>query len=115
MTADDAKQQRLAQIRREIDGIDDQLLTLIERRACVVAEAWRLKEGLGWAIHDPRREREILDRLRMDARELDPELVEHIFRRIVGVATPTPEAPAGDGCRSDDSGPSSAPPESEQF
>jgi chorismate mutase/prephenate dehydrogenase len=115
MTADDARQQRLTKIRKEIDGIDDQLLTLLERRARVVAEAWQLKEGLGLSIHDPRREREILDRLRMDARELDPELVEHIFRRIVGVATPPPEAVAGDGCRSDDSGPSSAAPESDLF
>ena len=57
--------QTLASLRQAIDAVDDQVLTLLNRRAGFAAEVGRLKsEAAPEALfHAPKREREILSRL----------------------------------------------------
>ena len=56
----------LADLRREISVLDDELLVLLNRRAAVSLEVGRLKGQSGDAVFQPGREREILDRLQAE-------------------------------------------------
>lgn len=50
-------------LRRQIDELDDELLSLLNRRARVVSELSKVKRETGMPAHDPERERHLLDRL----------------------------------------------------
>ncbi|MDD6180844.1 MAG: prephenate dehydratase [Desulfovibrionaceae bacterium] len=54
---------RLADIRREIDAVDMELLALLNRRAGLSMEVGRIKAAGEGIIYKPLREREVLDRL----------------------------------------------------
>ncbi|MDB4951850.1 MAG: chorismate mutase [Gemmatimonadetes bacterium] len=54
----------LAGWRAQIDEVDREILHLLSRRAEMVAEVGALKHGSGRPVHDPRREAEILARIR---------------------------------------------------
>jgi chorismate mutase/prephenate dehydratase len=55
---------RLDEIRREIDGIDEQILQLLERRARAAEHVAQAKRSAGLvSYYDPERERAVLDRL----------------------------------------------------
>ena len=53
----------LDDLRGQIDSIDDQILTLLEQRADVVSHVARTKQDKRLPLHDPEREREVLERL----------------------------------------------------
>ncbi len=54
---------RLDQLREQLDAIDDELLSLVARRAAVVDEVAALKRREGAPLHDPERERALTARL----------------------------------------------------
>jgi len=56
-------QDRLKELRAEIDAIDDQILTLLNRRAKAAIEVGRIKEERSLKFYVPEREVEILRRL----------------------------------------------------
>jgi chorismate mutase-like protein len=56
--------QELKKKRKEIDLIDQKLLTLLNQRLRIVEEIGKIKKGMGKKIYDPKREKEILDRLK---------------------------------------------------
>lgn len=56
-------QARLAAIRKEIDSVDGQLLTLCNRRAALSLEVGRIKAHVPGIIFKPLREKEVLDGL----------------------------------------------------
>ena len=58
-----ADEDPLASLRVAIDGIDDELLELLNRRARLAQEVAERKQGLGGAFYVPSRERAIVDRL----------------------------------------------------
>lgn len=72
--------------RDAIDRVDDAILELLAERAALVRALWADKQAAGRPQVDPTREAEIFARLRAaaEARGLDPEAVEAIFRRVVG-------------------------------
>jgi chorismate mutase/prephenate dehydratase len=93
----------LGALRTAIDGIDDQILGLLDRRAEVVQKVGELKRRHKQAFHVPNRERAVLDRLTRAARGAFPrEAVRPVFREIMSaclslesplvVAYPGPEA-----------------------
>src|SRR6266478_3295347 len=93
----------LASLRGEIDGIDDQILSLLDRRAEVVKSVGDLKRRRAETFHVPGRERAVLERLTAAARGAFPrEGVRPVFREIMSaclslesplvVAYPGPEA-----------------------
>jgi len=53
---------QIDEVRKEIDGIDDQLVELLNQRAKRVLKIRSLKQEGNISIFDPRREEEIFDR-----------------------------------------------------
>jgi len=76
----------LQELRKEIDELDRQLVTLLSRRAETALEAGRLKVATDLPIYEPAREKTIYENVRKA--NLGPlpdiELI-HIFERIVDV------------------------------
>jgi len=56
--------QKLRKNRRNLDLIDQKLLTLLNRRFRISLEIGKIKKGIGKKIYDAEREKEILDRLK---------------------------------------------------
>lgn len=70
--------------RDEIDAIDAELLSLLNRRAGVALEVGRRKRGAGLPLRDAKRERQILARARASTRgPLGPAAIERLFRAIL--------------------------------
>ena len=88
LDAAEGRQSPLAALRREIDAIDDELLTLLNRRAelSVRVGQWKRNSGQNLAVFQPAREREVLDGLvRRNAAlggVLPNQAVEHVWREI---------------------------------
>ena len=93
----------LASLRAQIDAVDDQILTLLDRRASVVQEVGRQKREKRQTFHVPQRERAVLERLTAAANGAFPrEAVRPVFREIMSaclslesplvVSFPGPEA-----------------------
>ena len=59
----DPEKPGLAELRAEIDAVDDELMRLLNERASVVKKVGALKAALGQPFYVPDRERRILDRL----------------------------------------------------
>jgi chorismate mutase/prephenate dehydratase len=93
----------LGALRDEIDRVDDQILTLLDRRAEVVKKVGELKRSRRESFHVPNRERAVLERLMTSTEGPFPrEAVRPVFREIMSaclslesplvVAYPGPEA-----------------------
>src|SRR5437773_2207002 len=81
---------RLATLREEIDGVNEGLLTLIQKRAAIVLEIAALKRSMGLEGYDPKREDEMLQHL--TARASGPfgatelrEIFQSIFRASLDI------------------------------
>ncbi len=75
------------ELRREIDALDEQLVTLLNARASCALEVGRLKESLGLDIYQPDRERNVLAHVRQVNRgPLDHDAVTRLFERIIDEA-----------------------------
>ncbi len=55
--------QSLKKRRREIDLIDQKLLALLNQRLRTALKIGKIKRGMGKGIYDPKREKEVLERL----------------------------------------------------
>jgi chorismate mutase len=80
-------QDDVERLRAEIDGLDDQLLSLLARRIEVVGELGGAMRRAGRPAVDPTRERAIVDRLASspEGRTLGREPLEAIYERIFSV------------------------------
>ena len=78
--------QGLAELRAELDRIDDQILELIDRRLAASADIAARKDAEGdrHLKVRPKRQSQILDRLKARAKRAAPCLVEHVWREIMG-------------------------------
>ena len=73
--------------RKAIDGIDNQILTLLNQRMGLVKEIGRAKQTSGTAIYRPEREREILDRLKsLNQGALNNQAIDAIFLEVFAVS-----------------------------
>lgn len=75
----------MAQVRAEIDRIDEALVDLIGERFTYVDRAWQLKSRPDEATV-PWRIQEVIDKVEARARErgLPPELAEALWRQMIG-------------------------------
>jgi chorismate mutase/prephenate dehydratase len=74
----------LGEWRAEIDKVDDELVALLNRRAQLTAALAELKSGAGLPLHDPGREREVVERAcRACSPPLDEAAVRTIFACIL--------------------------------
>ena len=70
-------------VRREIDGIDEKILSLLRERAEKIVNIGALKKEKGRVVYDPARERRILERLKSQNKgRLSEEDVSAIFQEI---------------------------------
>jgi chorismate mutase/prephenate dehydratase len=81
---------KLKSRRREIDLIDQKLLSLLNQRLHIALEIGKIKKQMGTKTYDPKREKEILERLRLRLRSrkkalLEEKDLEKIFRTIISV------------------------------
>jgi len=78
-------QARLAELRREIDRLDEALLDLIAQRRDEVQRVQRLKHEFGLPIRSPRREREMAARAGGIARRqwLPPEAAVSVLKSAI--------------------------------
>jgi len=79
--------QKLKRKRIKIDFLDRKLLTLLNQRLRIAPEIRKIKKEMGKKIYDPKREKEILDRLkRKNKGPLKDEDLKKIFRMIMKVS-----------------------------
>jgi chorismate mutase len=77
---------KLKEKRREIDLLDHKLIVLLNRRLRTALETGKIKKRMGKKIYDPRREKEILDRLRRKNRgPLNEKDLKKIFTTIIKI------------------------------
>ena len=76
----------LAQVRVEIDRVDNALVELIAERFGYVERAWQIKLGLKQEANVPWRNQQVIDkvRARAEARGLPPDLCEALWRQMIG-------------------------------
>jgi len=77
--------EKLKELRRRIDEIDEQLIDLFGERLKLAGEIAELKRKLKVGIRDDKREREIIDRARTLARErgINEDFVESVMRLVM--------------------------------
>lgn len=79
-----AAQDKIERLRRSVDGLDNELLLMLNRRAELAVRIGCLKRELGMPVSDAIREAEILARLAERNRgPLDNEAVTGVFRAII--------------------------------
>ena len=80
--------ERLEELRAQIEAVDRELVQLIGRRHDLVLEIGRAKEALGKPVLDPPQEAKVVRRAAEIARELgiDEELTRDVVWRIIAAA-----------------------------
>jgi chorismate mutase/prephenate dehydratase len=79
--------QALKETRRELDLLDQKLLSLLNRRLRICLDIGKIKRGIGKKIYDAEREREILGRLKRKNRgPLRERDLKEIFSAIMRVS-----------------------------
>lgn len=74
----------VSELRHEIDAVDTQILSLLQRRLELVFKVGEVKRENGVKVYDPERERQMLARLSSLATPpLSPDTVRRIFERII--------------------------------
>lgn len=75
----------MAALRREIDALDREVVALLKRRATMIDRAIELKPVEGLPARINRRVEEVIANVRAEARgrELDPDLIEDLWRRLI--------------------------------
>jgi chorismate mutase len=74
----------LIRLRRSIDQVDNQILTLLAERAALVRSVGDYKRESQLPVYDPERERRVIARLVEQAPAgVDAEMVQRVFERII--------------------------------
>lgn len=79
--------QRISDLRKKIDTIDEQILLLLKERLEVSKRIGRMKKDHGLPLRDPRREEEVYAKVMKEAsqRELDPSEIEALYQKIIAM------------------------------
>lgn len=75
----------LAEIRKQIDLVDSELISVFEKRLALVKEVGRIKSEIGTPVYVPERESQLLERRRAEAESkgISPDLIEDVLRRLM--------------------------------
>ena len=77
----------LEKLRREIDGIDDRILNLLNKRSRIVLDIAHIKRNSNAKFYSPERERQILERLTANNKGPIPDAtLKVIFREIISAS-----------------------------
>jgi chorismate mutase len=85
--------ERITQLRRRIDQVDEQILRLFSERVKTCESIGSVKKEHGIPIKDAYRESEVYTHVRQKAAEfaLDPAQVELVFRQIINMCNSAQE------------------------
>lgn len=76
----------IADWRKQIDQLDEQLVTLLNQRAAAAVEIGKIKRENTAPIYEPKREQQVYDHVRsVNPGPLTPAEVQDIFERIMDV------------------------------
>jgi chorismate mutase len=85
--AEGATVNRLDELRRQIDEIDEQLVRLLSARAACALAIGHEKRAAGLEVYQPAREAEVLEHVqRVNGGPLDDGAVKRLFERIIDEA-----------------------------
>ncbi len=77
----------IARLRQSLDAVNKELLTLLEKRGRLVHEVMRIKHEFSLPVHDPERERRMLEALLDRASGVYPRAsLERVFASIFEVS-----------------------------
>lgn len=78
-------QQELASLRRQIDGVDTELVQLLAKRRELTTRIGEIKQQLGEPLYVPSREAALIEarREQASALQLNPDLIEDVLRRLI--------------------------------
>jgi chorismate mutase/prephenate dehydrogenase len=76
---------RIANLRADIDGLNADLLDLLERRLDLSVQVGEIKQRAGLPLYSEDRERDLLARFRTEAMErgIDPDYVEELMAVVL--------------------------------
>jgi chorismate mutase len=95
---------QVADLRRRIDQVDDQIMKLLNSRSACAVEIGRIKRRIGMPVYQPEREKWILDRAeRNNPGPLDSGAVRRVFERVIDESRRL-ERLAGEALEREDSG-----------
>ncbi len=85
MTRDPASCANMMELREEIDALDRELVALLDKRRGFIARAAEIKQAQGLPARITPRVEEVVARVRAEAdrRDLDPDLVEVLWRHLI--------------------------------
>ncbi|GFP19027.1 hypothetical protein HKBW3S03_00531 [Candidatus Hakubella thermalkaliphila] len=78
--------EEIARLRREIDSLDSQIISILNQRAEKVIMLKKLKEKIGLPAYDPLREEEILNNIeKLTSGPLYGNLLKEIYQKILEI------------------------------
>jgi len=85
--AEERSVNRLDELRRQIDSLDERLVELLNERAACALEIGHEKKLAGLEVYQPSREAEVLGHVqRINMGPLDDEAMKRLFERIIDEA-----------------------------
>lgn len=90
---------RIEDVRKEIDGVDTEIIRQIARRQELAGKIARLKFAHGLPIHDRKRTKAVLDDIfnRAVEAKIDPVSVQKIFEILIAMSEERQRECQGDG------------------
>ena len=77
---------KINQLRDEIDSLDDKIVELLERRSLISKNIGEIKQSTGKEVLDSQREKEIIDRLSLKTKILNKVSLHLIFKNIFKIS-----------------------------
>ena len=74
---------RISDLRKEIDAVDEKIVCLIEKRIDIAKAIGAEKKEKRIPVEDRSRETELLKRLKAKSEKASPELIEFVFKKLI--------------------------------
>ena len=86
MREEEVQRGKLEDYRKEIDKLDDQIIDSLNKRGEVAQKIGTIKKLFNMEVHNPKRERELLDRLKKKSEILNSISIEAIWKEILSTS-----------------------------
>ena len=81
-----ATENKIRELRDEIDSLDDKIVELLEKRSLISKNIGEIKQSTGKEVLDSQREKEIIDRLALKTKILNKVSLNLIFKNIFKIS-----------------------------
>ncbi|TFF87369.1 MAG: prephenate dehydratase [Promethearchaeota archaeon] len=83
MNEDNSKNTELADLRKEIDNIDEKLISLVDKRGEIAKKIGEIKKDLDLKVYHPERENKIIENLSKKSRVFEKSSIESIWKELM--------------------------------